>query len=58
MQGKTKQTSPITGSVNIKHVKSVTTNRGTTKHIMIDKDTKRYFEMSDTNYKKFQVINK
>jgi hypothetical protein len=58
MIGKTKQTSPITGSVSIKWIKSVTTNRGTTKHIMIDKDTKRYFEMSDTNYKKFLLINK
>lgn len=52
-----KQTSPITGSVNIEHVKKVTTNRGTVKHIMQDKDTKRYFEMSDTNYKKFITIN-
>jgi hypothetical protein len=58
MTGKTKQTSPITGSVNIKHIKSITTNRGTTKHIMIDKETKRYFEMSDTNYKKYKLINK
>jgi DNA polymerase III epsilon subunit-like protein len=58
MQSRTKQTSPITGGVNIKLVKSVTTNRGTTKHIMIDKDTDRYFEMSDTNYKKFTLINK
>lgn len=58
MQGKTKQTSPITGSVNIEKVKEVTTNRGTIKHIMIDKDTKRYFEMSNTNYKKFLEINK
>lgn len=58
MQGKTKQTSPITGNVNIEWVKSVTTNRGTIKHIMIDKDTERYFEMSDSNYKKFLLINK
>lgn len=58
IQGKTKQTSPVTGSINIEHIKEVTTNRGTKKHIMIDKDTKRYFEMSDTNYKKFLTINK
>ena len=57
LQGKTKQTSPITGNVNIEKIKSVTTNRGTIKHIMIDKDTNRYFEMSDTNYKKFKTIN-
>ena len=57
-QGKTKQTSPITGSVNIEHIKSVTTNRGTIKHVMQDLDTRRFFEMSDTNYKKFLEINK
>lgn len=58
LNGETKQTSPITGSVNIKHIKVVTTNRGTIKHIMQDKDTNRYFEMSDTNYKKYLLINK
>ena len=57
IKGEVKATSPITGSVNIKRIKSITTNRGTIKHIMIDKDTKRYFEMSDTNYKKFKIIN-
>ena len=58
IQGKIKQTSPVTGGVNIELVKSVTTNRGTIKHVMIDKDTNRYFEMSDTHYKKFLIINK
>jgi len=58
IQGKTKQTSPITGGINIKYIKSVTTNRGTMKHIMQDLDTKRFFEMSDTNYKKFLLINR
>lgn len=57
LQGKTKQTSPITGGINISKVKSVTTNRGTIKHVMIDNDTGRYFEMSDTNYKKYKIIN-
>jgi hypothetical protein len=57
IQGKVKQTSPVTGSVNIEHVKRVTTNRGTVKHIMRDKDTQRFFEMSDMNYKKFSTIN-
>ncbi|MGK2864910.1 MAG: ribonuclease H-like domain-containing protein [Chitinophagaceae bacterium] len=57
IQGKTKQTSPVTGGVNIELVKSVTTNRGTVKHIMRDKGTKRFFEMSDMNYKKFLTIN-
>ena len=56
--GKVKQTSPITGTYNIEHVKTVTTNSGTKKHIMKDIDTKRLFEMSDTNYKKFLEITK
>lgn len=58
LNGKIKQTSPITGSVNIQHFKTITTNSGTIKHIMIDLDTNRSFEMSDTNYKKFLEINK
>ena len=52
MNGGTKQTSPITGNVNIEQVKQMTTNSGTIKHIMRDLDTDRLFEMSDTNYKK------
>lgn len=58
LNGKIKQTSPITGSVNIKHIKQMITNSGTIKHIMRDLDTSRLFEMSDTNYKKFLEINK
>ena len=58
LDGKIKQTSPITGSTNIEEVKIVTTNSGTIKHIMRDLDTDRLFEMSDTNYKKFLEINK
>lgn len=58
MSGGTKQTSPITGNVNIEQVKQMTTNSGTIKHIMRDLDTGRLFEMSDTNYKKFLEINK
>ena len=56
LNGETKQTSPITGTYNIKHVKEVTSNRGTIKHIMQDIETERMFEMSDTNYKKFLEI--
>lgn len=58
LNGKIKQTSPITGNVNIEHVKTITTNSGTIKHIMIDLDTSRMFEMSNTNYNKFLEINK
>jgi len=58
IRGEVKQTSPITGNTDIKWVKSVTTNRGTIKHIMTDNVTGRPFEMSDTNYKKYLLINK
>lgn len=58
LNGDTKQTSPITGSTNIEWVKTITTNRGTIKHIMRDLDTNRLFEMSDTNFNKFKLINK
>lgn len=58
MNGSTKQTSPITGNINIEQVKQMVTNSGTIKHIMRDLDTGRLFEMSATNYKKFLEINK
>ncbi len=58
LQGKTKQTSPITGSKNIELVKTVSTNRGTIKRIMVDLDTNREFEMSNTNFLKYIEINK
>lgn len=53
LAGKTKQTSPISGGTNLKKIKTITTNRGTQKHVMEDLDTNRLFEMSDTNYKKY-----
>jgi hypothetical protein len=58
LNGKTKQTSPISGTVNIKQIKTITTNSGTIKHIMLDQDTDRMFEMSNTNYLKYLEINK
>jgi len=58
LNGEIKATSPITGGVEIKHIKSIVTTAGTVKHVMQDKETKRYFEMSDTNYRKFLTINK
>lgn len=57
LQGKTKQTSPVSGGDKLERVKTVTTNRGTQKHIMKDLDTNRLFEMSDTNYNKYLEIN-
>lgn len=58
LQGKTKQTSPISGSKNLEFIKEVSTNRGTKKMIMKDLDTGRLFEMSSTNYLKYLEINK
>lgn len=57
LQGKTKQTSPVSGGDKLERIKTVTTNRGTQKHIMKDLDTNRLFEMSDTNYNKYLEIN-
>lgn len=56
--GGLKQTSPVTGGINLQKVKTTTTASGTIKHIMKDLDTLRLFEMSNTNYKKFIEINK
>jgi|TARA_R110000823_G_scaffold313799_1_gene441835 predicted PolB exonuclease-like 3'-5' exonuclease len=58
LQGKIKQTSPISGSKNLELVKDVSTNRGTLKRIVKDLDTGRLFEMSNTNYLKYVEINK
>lgn len=57
LEGETKQTSPISGGVNLQHIKTVTSKAGAIKHIMKDLDTDRFFEMSDTNYQKYKVIN-
>lgn len=50
-----KFTSPITGGLNLELIKTVTSNRGTIKHIVQDLDNGRMFEMSDTNYKKYKL---
>ena len=55
-QGKTKQSSPIAGGYNLKLVKTRTTKAGTLKRIMLDLDTNRQFEMSETNYQKYKLI--
>ena len=57
LQGKTKQTSPISGGVNLALMKTITTNRGTIKRIMKDLDAGRLFEMSESNYQKYLLIN-
>lgn len=58
LNGKTKQTSPYSGSTNIELVKTTTTKAGTKKHLMIDKDNNRYFKMSNSDYRKFLEINR
>ncbi len=50
-----KYSSPISGSLNLELVKTITTNRGTIKRIMRDLDTDRLFEMSDSNFKKYKL---
>jgi DNA polymerase elongation subunit (family B) len=57
LNGETKQTSPISGGQNLELVKTVTTNRGTVKHVMKDLDNGRLFEMSATNYKKYLLVS-
>lgn len=58
LQGKTKQTSPVSGGKNLELVKTVASNRGSIKRIVKDLDNGRMFEMSDTNYLKYIEINK
>lgn len=55
MNDLTKQTSPISGGMNLELVKTVTTNTGTIKRIMKDLDNDRLFEMSNTNYLKYSL---
>ena len=57
LYGKTKQTSPYNGKTNLTLIKTTTTKAGTRKHLMKCLDTNKYFEMSDTNYKKYIEIN-
>jgi len=51
--GKTKTTSPITGSNDLTLVKTMTTNAGTIKRIVRDNMVDRMFEMSESNYQKY-----
>lgn len=57
LNNKTKQTSPYTGSSNLKLVKTTSTKAGTKKHLMKCLDTDKYFELSDINYRKYKEIN-
>jgi len=56
LKGNTKQTSPYNGSYDIELVKTTTTRAGTIKRLMKDNKTGKYFEMSNSNYKKFKDI--
>lgn len=57
LNGETKQTSPYSGKTNLTLVKTTTSKAGTKKHLMKDLDTNKYFEFSDTDYKKYNEIN-
>jgi hypothetical protein len=57
LQGKTKQTSPITGTTKIKKISERVSARGTVTFVMLDELTGRQFDMSATDYKKFLEIN-
>ena len=58
MQGTSKLCSPYTGGTNIERVKTTTSKAGTIKHMMICKDSNKYFEMSNTVYNKFKELKK
>lgn len=53
--GVTKQMSPYTGGKNIELVKTTTSKAGTKKHLMKCLDTNQFFEMSNTDYKKYLI---
>lgn len=57
LAGGIKQSSPYTGKTNIELVQTSTSKSGTKKHMMKCLDTNRYFEMSDTDYRKHLEIN-
>jgi len=57
LQGATKNTSPYTGRTNVELVKTTTSTSGTVKRLMKDLDTNKYFEISDTAYKKLKNLN-
>lgn len=52
---KPKYTSPYTGSDNLEHVGITSTPAGTIKHTMKDLDSGRYFNISNTEYKKYKL---
>lgn len=58
LNGKSKQTSPYNGSVNIELVKTTSTKAGTIKRLMKDNITGKFFHMSNTDYKKYLEIYK
>jgi len=55
LNNEVKYSSPISGGFNLELVKTVTTNTGTIKRIMKDLDNNRLFEMSNTNYLKYNL---
>ncbi len=57
LKGETKQTSPYNGKTNLTLIKTTTSRAGTRKHLMKCLDTNKYFEFSDTDYRKYIEIN-
>lgn len=53
LHGESKQTSPYTGKTEMIVVKTTTSKAGTKKYLMKDTLNNKYFEFSDTDYKKF-----
>lgn len=51
-----RSTSPISGTYNAEVIKQIATTAGTIKYIMRDLETGRFFEMSESNYKKFHNL--
>lgn len=56
LQGSTKNTSPYTGKSNVELVKTTTSKSGTVKHLMKDLNTNKYFELSDSAYRKLENL--
>lgn len=55
LDGKAKYTSPYSGTANLEHVGTTTTPSGSIKMTMKDLDTGQYFDISETNFRKFKL---
>jgi len=55
IQGQPKYTSPFSGTANIDFSHTTTTPSGSIKRVMKDLETGQFFDMSDANYRKYQL---